>query len=299
MSKLDPVLLFRTLCRDIPEDLRRDVFVTGSLAAAYAFRVRLQGQAVNTKDADLLVHPAGNVTSAREMAERLMKLGWRPTDQCKPFPEQPADPARLWAVRLTPPASNEYFIEFLNVPVEEQQPLKRWIPVQINGGWYGLPSFKFMGLLAWFRRKSDEGLEYAAPEMMALANLLSHPAVTDTEIESGEFRGIRRCAKDLGRVLALAHLAGRDETETWIEHWLAGLAGSFPQTWRDHARRAGAGLRDMLADDDVMEQARKTTESGLLSGMGINVAALRGIAERLLVDAIEPLEQRAVSRTAP
>ena len=46
----------------------------------------------------------------------------------------------------------------------------------------------------------------------------------------------------------------------------------------------------MLADDAVMEQARKTTESGLLSGMGIDVPALRGIGERMLVDAIEPLE---------
>jgi hypothetical protein len=293
MSKLDPVLLFRTLCTDIPADLRRDVFVTGSLAAAYAFRVRLQGQAVNTKDADLLVHPAGNINSAREMAERLLRSGWRPTDQCKPLAEQPADPAQLWAVRLMPPASNEYFIEFLNVPVEEQKPLKRWIPVQINGGWYGLPSFKFMGLLAWFRRRSEEGLEYAAPEMMALANLLSHPTATDTEIESGEFRGIRRCAKDLGRVLALAHLAGRDETESWIEHWLEGLRRSFPQTWSQHARQAGAGLRELLADDDVMEQARKTTESGLLSGMGIDLPALRGIAERLLADAVEPLETMA------
>jgi hypothetical protein len=116
MSKLDPVLLFRTLCRDIPEDLRRNVFVTGSLAAAYAFRVRLQGQAVNTKDADLLVHPAGNVDSARDMAERLMRLGWRPTDQCKPLTEQPADPANLWAVRLMPPASNEYFTSFSTCP---------------------------------------------------------------------------------------------------------------------------------------------------------------------------------------
>ena len=62
----------------------------------------------------------------------------------------------------------------------------------------------------------DEGLEHAGPEMMAQSNLLSHSAVSDTEIESGEFRGLRRCARDLGRVLALAYLSGRDETETWV-----------------------------------------------------------------------------------
>jgi hypothetical protein len=50
-----------------------------------------------------------------------------------------------------------------------------------------------MGLLTWFRRASVEGLEYAAPEMMALANLLSHPVVSDVEIEWGEVRGMRGC----------------------------------------------------------------------------------------------------------
>jgi hypothetical protein len=293
MSRLDPVRLFRALCADIPEDLRTAVFVTGSLAAAYAFKIRLRGQAVNTKDADLLVHPAGNVKSAQQLAERLFKLGWRPTDRCKPLPALPDDTEKLWAIRLMPPASNDYFIEFLNVPVEEQAEPKRWIPVQLNGGWYGLPSLKFMGLLAWFRRRSDEGLEYASPEMMALSNLLSHPSVSDIEIESGEFRGLRRCAKDLGRVLALAYLSGRDETETWVDRWREGLKRSFPRTWREHAGRAGAGLREILTDEAVMEQARKTTESGLLSGMGINIPALRGIGERILADAIEPLETSA------
>lgn len=294
MSKLDPSLLFRTLCKDIPEDLRRDVFVTGSLAAAYAFKVRLLGQAVNTKDADLLVHPAGNVDSARAMAERLLAIGWRPTEQCKALAELPEDTGRLWAIRLMPPGSNDYFIEFLNVPVEEQGPLKLWIPVSLDhrehGGWYGLPSFKFMGLLSWFRRASEEGLEYAGPEMMALANLLSHPEVNDVEIESGEFRGLRRCAKDLGRVLALAYLSGRDETEGWPAAWREAMGGAFPRTWRAHARRAGSGLRELLADDEVMEEARRTTESGLLSGMGLGVPALRGVGERLLVDAVEVLE---------
>jgi hypothetical protein len=93
------------------------------------------------------------------------------------------------------------------------------------------------------------------------------------------------------RVLALAYLSGRDETMDWPDHWRDGLGKSFPLSWREHASLAGAGLRQMLADDDVMEEARKTTEVGLLSGMAIDVPALRGIGERLLVDAVEPLEQ--------
>ena len=282
MSKLDPSLLFRTLCTDIPQDLRRDVFVTGSLAAAYAFKVRLLGQAVNTKDADLLVHPAGNVDSAGRMAERLLANRLASDGAVQGAGGAAGDTARLWAIRLMPPGSNDYFIEFLNVPVEEQGPLKLWIPVSLDhrehGGWYGLPSFKFMGLLAWFRRASAEGLEYAGPEMMALANLLSHPAVNDVEIESGEFRGLRRCAKDLGRVLALAYLSGRDETEGWPAAWREAMAGAFPRTWRAHARRAGSGLRELLADDEVMEEAQADDGVGVAErdGGGRGGAAGRG-----------------------
>ena len=138
--------------------------MTGSLAAAYAFKIRLRGQAVNTKDADLLVHPAGNVNAAQHLAERLLDLGLAPTDQCKPLPELPDDAGKLWAIRLMPPASDDYFIEFLNVPVEEQAESKRWIPVRLNGGWYGLPSFKFMGLLAWSRRRWTKGSNTPAPK---------------------------------------------------------------------------------------------------------------------------------------
>jgi hypothetical protein len=39
-----------------------------------------------------------------------------------------------------------------------------------------------------------------------------------------------------------------------------------------------------------MEEARKTTEYGLLSGKGIDVEGLRAIGQRLLEDAILPLE---------
>lgn len=292
MAALDPVRIFQTLCADIPAHLRKHVIVTGSLAAAYEFRVKLQSAAVNTKDADLVVHPAGDTTSAQDMCRRLLGLGWRPTENCLPFPS-PDPPDRLRAIRLLPPGSNLYFIELLNVPGEEQEIPMRWIPVQLHDGWYGLPSFKFMGLTAHFSKLSQEGVEYAAPAMMALANLLSHPEISDDEIESGEFRGLRRCAKDLGRVIALSSLAGRDDTATWVPLWRRALERCFPKTWRALARRTGDGLRAMLSDDDAMEDARKTIESGLLAGKGYDVPALRAFGERLLVDAIDAFEGQA------
>jgi hypothetical protein len=106
----------------------------------------------------------------------------------------------------------------LNLPEHGQREAKCWIPVNLADGWYGLPSFRFMGLTASYRLRSESGLEYASPAMMALANLLSHPMVGNERIQSGPMQGFLRSAKDLGRVLALARLAGRDETETWVEH---------------------------------------------------------------------------------
>ena len=290
MAKLDPAVLFGRISRDVPAALLRHVFVTGSLAAAYAFKLKLKSRAVNTKDADLVVHPAGDSASAAKMASELLRLGWRRLEG-KCFARADAEPAgALMAIRLNPPGSTVYFVEFLNVPREEQKEVKRWVPVRLEDGWYALPSFRFMGVTEFGVLRSEEGLDYALPEMMALSNLLSHAPLSEDRIESGEFTGVRRCAKDLGRVLALAYLAGRDATEEWSSRWRAALKRSFPQTWGEHARRAGEGLRDLLNDEDLLEEARITTEAGLLSGIGLGVVALRAVGERLLVDAIEPFE---------
>src|SRR5688572_17838216 len=290
MARLDPTALFGRISRDIGAPLLRHVYVTGSLAAAYAFKLKLKSRAVNTKDADLVVHPAGDVASAEAMALELLRLGWRRlADKCfareKP---QPVDD--LMAIRLNPPRSTDYFVEFLNVPREEQVESKRWVPVRLDDGWYGLPSFKFMGVTEHGVRRSDEGLRYASPETMALSNLLSHAPLREDRIESGEFTGIRRCSKDLGRVIALAYLSGREATEAWPGRWIEALKKSFPRTWGEHARRAGVGLREILDDEDLLAEALKTTEAGLLGGMGVGAAALRAVGERLLVDAIGPLE---------
>jgi hypothetical protein len=296
---LDPVDLFRTLHRDIPIEHQGKILVAGSLAAAYAFRGNLSGHAVTTKDADLLVHSAGNTLSVQKIAEALIKLGWRPTDRCLPLQESPENKNELWAVRLMPPDSNQYFIEFLSIPSVNQEDEKQWIPVRLTGphaGWYGIPSFKFMDLLNWFRQRSAEGLDYAAPEMIAIVNLISWPTLTDRRIKSGEFCGLFRCAKDLGRVLALAFLAGRLRTRLWAQRWREALEMSFPQSWSDHARHAGSGLRQLLADDTCLEHAHVMTAKGLLSGMGVSIPDLREIGQQLLDDAIKPLEKLTLVR---
>ncbi len=288
MKKLDPTALFERLAADIPGHLHANLFVTGSLAAAYHFQAQLEGRAINTKDADLVVHPAGNITSCEQMARRLIDLGWIRTEDCysRPTPE-PADDLR--AIRLYPPGPHDYFIEFLNLPQPGQNDAKRWIPMQMTDGWYGLPSFRFLGVTFLNRLKSSVGLEYASPSMMALANLLSHSQVGAARIESGPLAGLLRAAKDLGRVIALARLAGRDEAEQWLSLWRVALEACFPIEWRELAFRLGDGLKELLGDENALEDACKTTDVGLLSGMGITTTMLRATGERLLIDVIDQL----------
>jgi len=293
VNKLDPVALFERIAADVPSELHGHLFVTGSLAAAYQFQAQLEGRAVNTKDADLVVHPAGNVESCRKIAAKLLGIGWiRVPDEC--YPQSTPEPEEtLRAIRLYPPTSHDYFIEFLNLPERGQSEAKRWIPIDLSDGWYGLPSFRFMGLTALDRLTSSVGLEYAAPSMMALSNLLSHPVVGSERIKSGAMRDVLRAAKDLGRVLALARLAGRDETEKWIEPWTAGLIDRFPNEWRELAAHVGDGLRELLDDAAALDESRQTTEVGLLNGMGITSAMLKVTGERLLQDVIDPLAKQA------
>ena len=42
---------------------------------------------------------------------------------------------------------------------------------------FGLPSFRFLTLTQWQPLKSEYGIYYARPSMMALANLLEHPVI--------------------------------------------------------------------------------------------------------------------------
>ena len=292
MTKLDPIALFARLAADIPATLHPHLYVTGSLAAAYHFHAALEGRAVHTKDADLVVHPAGNVLSCQQMARKLIAAGWTRTEECYPQ-SQPEPLDALRAIRLYPPASHGYFIEFLSVPERGQAEAKRWIKIAMDDGWYGLPSFRFLGVTALHRCMSHVGLEYASPAMMALANLLSHPEVGAARIESGSMLGILRAAKDFGRVIALARLAGREETEHWLPQWRVALERCFVDDWRTLAERLGDGLRELLDDDNALEDAHKTTDIGLLNGLNVTPTMLRASAERLLVDVIEPLADAA------
>lgn len=292
-ATVKPEVVFELVVERLPNDLLEHVVVVGSLAAAYHFRERVGSREVRTKDADIVVQPAGALATCRMIAERLLDAGWKRTADCHPSAaSSPSETLR--AIRLHPPDSEAYFVELLAFPETAQVALKEWIPLELADGWYGLPSFRYLGLIQSGQLESDAGLRYADPAMMALANLLSHRLVGTTYISQPiEGRKLLRSAKDLGRVLAIAWLAGRDATEDWVDAWATALADRFPNEWRVLATRAGDGLRELLDDENALDQAHHTTSVGLLSGLGVTKAQLAIVGRRLVVDVVDPLRERA------
>lgn len=289
MSRLDPRVLFELIAAHVPRDLTENILIVGSLAAAYSHREQLLSATVNTKDADVIIHPAGAMVQAREVAQRLLDGGWRRLEKCRPC-AGPVPQDSLSIIRLHPPGSDAYFIELLGFPAAEQREGMGLIPLQLADGWYALPVFRFLGVTEHRPRTAHNGLAYAAPEMMALSNLLSHRAIgtarTGAPIEG---RKPLRAAKDLGRVLALARLATRAQTEAWVEPWSAALRQRFPAECVELAAHAGDGLRALLDDAAALDDAHHTVEVGLLAGRGVTPQQLRATGEQLLFDALEPL----------
>lgn len=276
MNRLDPQAVFSRLHDDLPRSLHRHFIVVGSLAAAFHFRTALEGRAINTKDADIVITPAGEVDACQKMANRLLKLGWthRRSEHSPPF------------IRLHPKNSTDYFIEFLGLPKRGQRVAKTIIRVDLRDGWYGVPCFRFMGLTNEGALRSKEGIRYAAPSMMALANLLSHRSVGTQRMASLiEGRSILRSSKDLGRVLALAWLSGREQVQSWFDQWNDAMDKWFPSQ-RSAVLR---GLKDLLGDPGAFEEAWFTTRFGLLQGKNVSEKQLRSVAEQLVSDWSESL----------
>jgi hypothetical protein len=253
---------------------------------------------VNTKDADVVVQPAGAIKECTAIASRLLDDGWLPTEACYPrTTTKPKDPAAaadwLRAIRLRPRRTESFFVELLAFPQVSQKDNLIWRPCRLADGWYGLPCFRFLGLTTFGQQTVTSGLSYAAPAMMALANLLSHPTLQrDVRIATPVgSQQIMRSAKDLGRVLALAWLTKPSELATWPNLWREALRKRFPKEHVELAHRAGDGLRALLADHDALDQARHSVDVGLLSGHGIDAANLAAVGAQVVGLVLEPLSR--------
>ncbi len=108
----------------------------------------------------------------------------------------------------------------------------------------------------------------------------------------------KRSNKDLGRVLAIARLAiarNEDALLEWPELWKGALQQSFPDEWRALAGRVGQGVRALLASESDLEQALLTCVNGLLASRPPTLEQFRIAGQRLLQDAIDPIETEVVA----
>lgn len=292
---LTPRDMLRQVAQAIPEDVRSDIIIVGSLAAAYQL-LRDRGQVVRTKDVDGMLTPhARAIVSATRVTERLLGEGW--VAQTSPAYDLPGTAHtredRLAVVRLHPPATSEWFFELLGAPADvtpapntSGRTSRR---LQTSGGHFALPSFAYLGLTQFQPTMSEFGIRIALPEMMALANLLHHPAIGDTLMSQffGD-RQIKRSNKDLGRVVALAYLANQQDEEAlnrWPSRWRDALNEMAPGQAEGLAAVAPVGLYALLASPSDIEQALHTVNFGLLSATPLSatqfVIALRRLLQEL------------------
>ncbi len=304
MSLVSPRSVLEKIAVAIPDDCRENLVVIGSLAAGYGFFGDHASLEVRTKDADCLLSPRFRAIPAGiAVTEQLFAANWtfHPTEEFPPPGTAETPDARLPVARLQPPGSQDWFIELLTVPESPEDLAQRYIRLPTANGHFSLCSFGFLSLTDYEPIATEFGIRVARPEMMALANLLNHPALgpqTMTGLIGG--RKIKRSNKALGRVLALALLAERkneDTLLTWAPLWAEALQTRFPARWRELALQSGHGLRQLLGEkaEDDFEEALHTSAYGLLASQPPTNTLLRTAGERLLADAIEPLERLATA----
>lgn len=293
--ELEPGKLLARLRSLIPEAYAKDLVVVGSMAAACHFEARLAGRAINTKDADVVLGSAGGVRACRELAGLLLDRGWQPRRE-KDYAPQPSKTSsgKKPYIKLNLPGGGGFFLEFLGLPKKDERAVKREVELKLRDGWYAIPVFRFMRVVTTSPIAPRSGMRYAAPAMLALANLLSHPEIG---AQTMSYDKRLRAAKDLGRVLALALLSGPEEMETWPERWLTALRTCFPKTWATLVPGVGAGLTELFERPRAVQDAMATVAGlGLLRGFDVTETVLRGAAEELRALAIEPLKARVSAR---
>lgn len=305
MSGLSPFQVLKQVSTAVPSACRENIVIIGSLAAGYHFFGDDPSKAVRTKDVDCVLEPFHAAVGAGQIITRqLLDAGWKRRmlgdhqdlgTEDTPIDELPA--VRLYPPGVDPDSEEAWFIELLTVPESKEGDGNAWTRLPLEEGHFGLPTFRFLSITAYDPLPAEDlGIRYARPEMMALANLLEHPEIKPDTM-SGQFAGrsIKRPNKDLGRVMAIAYLADLDDYRPWASQWESALRLCFADEWQKLAQRTGSGLRALLRSPNDFEEAHHTCINGLLASDRPSHDALRAAAERLLVDAIETMEESLTS----
>src|ERR1051325_3323118 len=119
MPLIAPLIVLKQVAEAIPENCRENIIVVGSLAAGYYFFANDPNLQFRTKDVDCVLSPRVEAVSAGQtVADVLFAESWEVRkDENWEKPGTALTPeADLPVLRLTPPGSQEWFIELLTVP---------------------------------------------------------------------------------------------------------------------------------------------------------------------------------------
>ena len=301
MTLISPRLVVAAVARQVPAECLPHLVVIGSLAAAYQLLKETDESSVRTKDMDCILVPRIEAIPRGEaVADALLAAGWQhPSSGLSVAPGTIETPDEdLPVVRLYPPDSADWFIELLTVQDAADQRDRAFERVVLSdGGHYALATFRFLDVAAYRPIETPEGIRCARVAMLALSNLLRNPVIRPERMRTPTGLGPKRSNKDLGRVLTLARLSDRAAVARWPDAWAEALCVLHPRDWTELGQGAGAGVRALLASEGDLREALEVSRAGLLASVPMSVDEFRIVAERLLADAVEPLEEAA--RRAP
>ena len=302
-TPISPEDVMRQIAEALPSARRPNVIIIGSLAAGYYFFAGDGQRSIRTKDVDCMFSPyASAVAAAEDVTEQLLAAAWEERTEGgwgKPGDANTPE-AQLPLVRLKPPGDRggaDWFLELLGAPDGSTEQSKSFHRVRTSAGHFALCSFNYLALAEWQPIETNHGLHIARPEMMALANMLHHPAIAP-DLMAGTVT--KRSNKDLGRVLALAWLAseqdGRNNTahfEAWADHMGDALCERFPARAKQLALGAGAGIHALMASDADRDEALHICNRGLLASLEVGRDAFAATGRRFIQLVVEPLEDAA------